>query len=274
MEFNKAKLMEVLEAFYRTTNARVAIYDDKFNEVEAYPQSACKLCEKLRQNKEIDKLCKQSDKIAFAKVQAEKTRYIYQCKMGMYESVAPIMLQGNLIGYVMMGQVLTLSGKNVLREKLEKYDVDKAEFSKIIENSQTIPSDKLSSIGLLMSICVEYLCSQKGINEEFNGKVQTIEKYITDNLSRKITIGEIQEKFKISRAALYKMYMKNFNEPPSAHINALKMQKAVECVKLGLSTDEICVKVGIDDKNYLSRIFKKYNKMTIGDYRFMCQIDN
>lgn len=274
MEYNKAKLAEVLEAFYRTTNARVAIYDDKFNEVECFPKEKCKLCEILRQDEKIDLMCKDSDKRAFKKVQQEKERYVYQCKMGMYESVAPIISHGKLIGYIMMGQVLTLSGKNVIREKIKNFQVDILSIEKILEKSQTIPTDKLSSIGFLMSMCVEYLCAYGEIDEKPQGKVQAIEEYIKSNLTKKITVAEIADKFNMSRTALYKMYMKTYRKSPSEHINELKIEIAKQCIAQDLSTAEICEKTGIEDKNYLSRLFKRHTQMTMSEYKFMTKKGN
>ena len=271
MEYNKVKMQAVLEAFHRVTKARVAIFDKNFNELQSYPKALGKICRVLRENGKIDRMCLNSDKCAFKKVANEKCRHDYQCEMGLYESIAPIFSKEKIIGYIMMGQVLTISGKNVLKEKIEKYAIDISRIEKIIEKENVVSYDSLSSVCFLMGICVENLCFEKSVADASLPYIEVIEKYLASNFNLKLSVSSVSDKFGISRVTLYNMFMKKYNENPSCYINRLKMEKVKSLLGENCCIEDILLAVGMEDKNYLSRLFKKTVKMTIREYQFMLE---
>ncbi len=163
LEINRKKLNEVLKAFYRTTGARVAIFDDKKNEIASYPERSCKLCELLRKNPHIDTRCRNSDKKAFDACKKKQVIYTYECSMGLFESIAPVFSHGKIVAYIMMGQVVCLSSKSEILERARKYFRDVSQIEKAMSLMKNISTERLESSSLLMNICVEHLFSTASI---------------------------------------------------------------------------------------------------------------
>ena len=64
------KLKEVLRSFYTLTGVRIAVLDEWYNEITAFPEQICALCRRMRADEKTDALCKRSDREAF--LRAEK----------------------------------------------------------------------------------------------------------------------------------------------------------------------------------------------------------
>lgn len=270
LEYNEKRLFKVLEALYRITNARISVHDEWYNEILAYPQKYFKLCEKMRKNVVVDNKCKRCDQKAFKIVNSTREPYTYQCDMGLFESVAPIAVDDKIVGYIMIGQILTTSGKNVVKENIQREFESFDELFEILNSMQAISADKLTASAYLMSICAEYLCAYKGISNKAIGRAKKIENYINENMSEKITVETLEKEFHVSRTTLHNLFKESFSHSVNEHIIYLRVEKAKELLRRGDEVSQVRKMVGIADRNYFSRIFKSKTGLTVNEYLFSC----
>ncbi len=88
--------------------------------------------------------------------------------------------------------------------------------------------------------------------------INSIIKFLLDNLDKKFTLDEIASKFNYSKSYLHTMFKAKTSYPLLVFFNFKKVQKACELLNYtDLSIKEISYKVGFDDPFYFSRIFKK-----------------
>lgn len=106
-----------------------------------------------------------------------------------------------------------------------------------------------------------------------NTKRQTIQKiikYISENYNKKLTTVLLAEKFHISEQYLCRIFKKETLHTVHEYINNLRIKNALPLIR---NTDEpisqIARRVGFDDTNYFSKVFKKYINMTPNEYRKM-----
>lgn len=82
---------------------------------------------------------------------------------------------------------------------------------------------------------------------------------------------ETEELAKISNMSLrtfYRAFSEAFGEPPSNYINRVRVQKAVELlVDRRLNVTEIAFRVGYEDSNYFTRVFRRLMGETPSSYR-------
>ncbi|MEG1805870.1 MAG: helix-turn-helix domain-containing protein, partial [Clostridia bacterium] len=192
------------------------------------------------------------------------------CDMGLYESVAPINVDDKIVGYIMIGQILTMSGKNVVKENIAKECDERDKLYEILNSMQIISADKLTASAYLMSICAEYLCAYKGISNKIIGRAKKIENYIKENMSEKISVETLANEFNLSRTTLHNMFKESFSHSVTEHIIYLRMEKAKELLKRGDELKSVCQSVGIEDKNYFCRVFKIKTGVTVKEYLFSC----
>lgn len=268
LNFQVDKLTEVLRAFYNTTGARVAIYDEYLNEIICYPAAMCPLCVALRQSQDVDKRCRHSDKSAFATCAKTQKMNVYECYMGLYEATSPIVIGGRVEGYMMMGQVVALSGREEVLRRAGRYFQDLEPIKSLLWDMETIPFDKLNSITYLMNLCVEYLCSANYIAPTHSGKAKKIDRYLLAHLAEPLSVDDICDTFHISRTTLHNTMQQAYGVSVTKRRNTLKVEAAKTMLRQGSAVGEICEELGFSDKAYFYKVFKQVTGKSPKDFLF------
>ena len=80
----------ILKDFYDVSGIRISIHDTEFNEIYSYPKESTAFCSYIQREGNMKKDCQYSDSLAFNKVKATGEVYVYKCRLGLIEAVAPI----------------------------------------------------------------------------------------------------------------------------------------------------------------------------------------
>ncbi len=95
-----------------------------------------------------------------------------------------------------------------------------------------------------------------------------IKNYIQKNYAEKITLQSISEKFHFSASYCNSIFKKENNKPIVDYLIEERLRKAKELlVHTNLPLPQIAAKVGYEDYNYFSRLFKKNTCYTPMQYR-------
>lgn len=91
----------------------------------------------------------------------------------------------------------------------------------------------------------------------------TVENNYTDP---SFTIETMATMIGISRSLLHTKMKKSMNLSASEYIKTIRLEKALDLMRQGYSISEVTYKVGYNDPNYFSRVFKKHFKKTPSSY--------
>lgn len=85
--------------------------------------------------------------------------------------------------------------------------------------------------------------------------------YIDETIYEPLTVGEICQKFSMSRSSLQILFNENLNQTPKKYINELKLEKSRQLISERRYTiSEIALMLGFNSIHYFSRAFtQKYN---------------
>lgn len=91
--------------------------------------------------------------------------------------------------------------------------------------------------------------------------LEQILSYIDETIYEPISVGEICQKFSMSRSSLQILFNENLNQTPKKYINELKLEKSRQLISEGRYTiSEIALMLGFNSIHYFSRAFtQKYN---------------
>ena len=80
--------------------------------------------------------------------------------------------------------------------------------------------------------------------------------FIDDTIYDPITVGEICQKFSMSRSSLQILFNENLNQTPKKYINELKLEKSRQMISESRYTiSEIALMLGFNSIHYFSRAF-------------------
>ena len=170
----------ILKDFYNISGIRISIHDIECNEIYSYPKESTEFCRCLQQKSEILKDCQHNDELAFNKVKKTGEVYVYKCRRGLFEAVAPLYHFGTLSGYLMLGQVCddTPDSTDILINKANEILGDKVKATQIARSVKSIDMQTLNSYINIMTVLAEYLTGTNRLFAYNERLPQLIKEYI------------------------------------------------------------------------------------------------
>ncbi|MBO7583814.1 MAG: metalloregulator ArsR/SmtB family transcription factor [Treponema sp.] len=132
-----------------------------------------------------------------------------------------------------------------------------------------------SIIEKLMSInCPDFDNRHEQINENSDylenqvGKIKKVHDYLTQNLSKRITIEELSKQFAMNPTTLKTVFKDVYGNSLAAHIKEHRMEKAAELlVQSQLPINQIAQEVGYESQSKFSAVFKDFYKCSPMEYK-------
>lgn len=98
--------------------------------------------------------------------------------------------------------------------------------------------------------------------------LQDVKEYIDMHFSERITLDDLTGRFFINKYYLTRIFKEQFGLSVNNYILQQRITHAKHLLRFSeLSIEEIGIRCGIQDPNYFSRIFKKVEGITPGEYR-------
>lgn len=261
------KLKEVLRSFYVLTGVRIAVLDEWYHEIAAYPEAICALCSRLRTDEKTDSDCRRSDRAAFRFVEKTGKQYMYRCPVQLYESVYPIVMKGRNLGFLMIGQFIRSSDRQSFMRAVFERCGDSEEVRREIAQVTVLDEAAVPCIASIMTVCAEYLCFSKTISARDTGRAEKIRAYVREHVGESISVQRLANHFKMSKTSLYLFMKKSFGKGVTEYVNGQKILAAKEMLDEGASTEKVLEELNFSDANYFRRLFKKHAGVSLREYR-------
>ncbi len=265
----RLELSTVLEELHNISSFRLSLYDTSFHEMEAYPKDLCSFCKLIQKSETGRKSCIQNDRMAFQKAAKTQEVYVYKCKFGLYEAVAPLYSFGVLTGYLMMGQLINHEqNRDCILSIASNYVKDKDSLYKAVAQIPSGTEKQLRSCIAIMDICAKYITLSNRLNNVKSDLAYEIKKYIDENYSKQITIDSLCQIFFCSKSTLINAHKKKYSQSINNYLTQKRIEQASNLLKFtDKSIKEIALTCGFSGQNYFSKVFYKLNKKSPSDYR-------
>lgn len=147
-----------------------------------------------------------------------------------------------------------------------------------LETEQQI-AEECSTESLSRDIVIFGLLSlllSKAVNEgtanKFNSSQKalpnTVKEYLDLHFAQKINLDALSEEFHINKFYLTRLFKNNFGQSITEYLNRQRISAAKSMLRFTNDTaEEVAIKCGINDAGYFSRLFKKLEGETPGQYR-------
>jgi len=137
------KLQELLDSFYDTFELPTAIVDKEGNVLTLSGWQ--KICTKYhRANPATEKQCRQSDQYISSHILDGNPSASYKCPMGLVDIATPIILDGNHLGNVFIGQLfLEKPDVEYFRNQAKEYGFDEEDYLEALAKVPVFSRDQL-----------------------------------------------------------------------------------------------------------------------------------
>lgn len=159
--------------------------------------------------------------------------------------------------------IFTNIGNKVMETR--SYHEDTENIFELFPINEVMISDKKTG-EIWLSQIMEYMFRKKCIHR-YN-LLENIFIYIDNNIKNKITLNEITDSCSISQGYLSRIFREQLNVSVMDYIHIKKIYLAK--VYFYFTTDsiaEVAFKLGYNESSYFSKVFKKYENVTVKQYK-------
>ncbi|HOA85515.1 MAG TPA: PocR ligand-binding domain-containing protein, partial [Bacillota bacterium] len=205
--------------------------------------------------------------------------YTYRCHAGLLEVCCPIIEEEGIAGFLMFGQVLY--DRNLERQRNEVWNrcrefvKDYAEFCRLFESIRKIPADYLNAAANIMTACVGYIRLEQLMKFNKSSLFEQMLHYIEKKAGTRFSLSEMSRDLSVSVSTLCKTAKARSGKTIVRLVNERRAARAKGLLADDtLTIADVAMRVGLDDYNYFSRLFKNLTGETPTAYRRRCMAEN
>ncbi len=267
---DQAKLVRLLNSLYVITGLKFGIFDTHFNELFSTAEET-PFCRLIKDTQAGEVKCAVCDEQAFETAMARKDVYIYRCHAGLLEACAPIIENGQVIAYLMYGQILDDTPCEAQWAEAKQRcgwhrqpELLKERFFSL----ERVPEERLAASAEIMSACTSYIWLKRVVQAYQQTDAQRLVSYIQQHYDRGLALDDIASELSMSKTRLCVMAKSQLGKTVGQLIADRRLEAAKALLQTSdLSIAEISARVGIADYNYFSRLFKAQEGLTPTQYR-------
>lgn len=264
---NKQEIIAVLKELNKITGFRVSLHGAGYEEIAAYPEENIIFCRRVQAIKgEMDK-CRECDRVACQAALECRTTHIYQCRFGITEAISPLYNFGTLTGFLMMGQV-ACTEEDAHRANEALYRLTGGRGARNDVEIPIVSHEMVESYVKVMTICAQYLTLANAIPSVKPTVAELAKKYISENINRKLSIGDICDYLKCSKSTLLTTFKKQYGITVNTFITEVRLDMAIRLLGNGnMTISEIAAETGFSDQSYFSKVFSARFGIPPSEYR-------
>jgi len=269
--FDLEQMETLMRSFYTLTGIRFVLFDADFTEVISYPAEDCAFCKLMKGCAKTRRKCRYADRRSFERCKQAGALVTYTCHAGLVEAVVPLLENGNIIGYLMFGQITDKADKSTLNAALPQWEgcgIDRAALLAAVEGISFKSQAEITAAAHIMEACTSYILYKELILPQSSKCVEAAKAYIEQHLGEQIDITTLCRTLKVGRTRLYEVFKAELKMGVSQYILRRRMHRAKKLLRTtDLSVKEVADAVGFADYNYFSRVFKKTYGRAAKSYR-------
>lgn len=259
--FNLRELERLLEDFYKITQIRITVFDEKFQEIVSFPDSKPDFCQMIRSCSEGRQACAKCDAEACSYAANQSTTHIYRCHAGLTEAIMPLHVGKVLVGYLLFGHVYAYDsleeGWQVIEKCCSAYPIESERLKESLRDMPRISHEYVRSAARVLHMTASFLVMERMATLQEDTTAAKLDAYISENFTKVITADNLCKELSIGRSKLFKLSNELYGCGISAQIRKLRMEKAKTLLldRLDLSITEIAGACGYSDYNYFISVF-------------------
>ena len=265
LHVEQSKLYEILKEFHQITGLKVSFIENYDLPVIGVPSNNCELCSYKQQDPAFYRRCKECDGNAMRMASKSKDLYVYECHYHLIEALHPVEVYGQRIGYFLLGQIL------IDREKFLRLNHPNEYELSLLDQLASPTLETLYSAARLLAWLAEYTVLNRHLYLSMKQTTEPIARYIESHLTEPITVDALCEMFHFSRPTLFARFKKEYGMGITAYVNNLRLEKSKELLRQ-YDVGETAERVGFEDANYFSRIFKKSMGLSPSEYAKLIRV--
>lgn len=263
IKYDIERIKSIIDDICSITDMSISLSDTKYNEIYSHETQNDTFCYMITNTKVGKMKCSHSDRAMLERCTKEKKPISHVCHAGVLDTAVPILKNGFVAGYIMLGRVRLKKDPAEIKDLLNWAD-DPEEIVKHYENLTYLSEEQLGAIIHLIS----HILFENAVEIDYDEFVNYATDYIENNIAADLSIKNLCKVLHVSKNILYKKFNDFYGCTVNEYITKRRMRKAEYMLR---NTQEnvaaISQAVGLYNYTYFSKLFKTHTGMTPSEYR-------
>lgn len=271
IRYHLEKLQETIWDFHRLTGLNLRILDVNFS-ILVSAMDSNPYCDLIHGCSDGSIRCERSDEMLLRLAREKKEPVTHICHAGLCDMVVPILNEGVVLGYIILGQISD-SARGALdfekiRPLVEDLPVDAEELKRAYDSLRFFDADLITGAAHIVSMLAKHIWLENMIVPESDRTVEALCAYVQRHLSEPLSVTLLCREFGFSHNTLYRLFRERYN----CTVNEYITMQRLECAKHLLEGTELSMSVigeqtGIGNEQYFCRLFRRKTGVTPLQYR-------
>lgn len=241
--------------FYKATGVSVTLFDRDKHVVTIKGAGSCEYCASIAGFKETGHFCNKSNNALLEQCKRTKQTQKHICRAGLLDIVIPLLHLGEIVGYLMMGQI---KQNPTFPENLSVYGSHSEMLKSQYDRLPLFDEEKINSVINIGTMLTEYIMLENMVHSQPSRSYAVIESYVDEHISERISMSSLARETHISVSGIYKCIRASHGCTPGEFICAKRLKKAAALLlESELPISEIADMAGFSDAAHFSKNFKK-----------------
>ncbi len=257
------KLKKIIDDICALSGLCMAILDTKKNFLYSNGIEKSRLCARIHESAAGLVRCSCSDRDMIGRAEAELRPVSHICHAGLRDTVVPILRDGILAGFILIGRVRPTEFP-APRDNYSELNMTREEYERHYTELPYLSEESFSGLIDLLS----HILFENAIEVDYDKFINAATDYIDKNLHRQITVEELCRELYISKNLLYRKFRDFFNCTVNEYVTSKRLERAKLLLQTAPdSSRKIAEACGFDNYTYFSRLFKRKTGMSPREYR-------
>ena len=266
------KVSEIFDLYTELHGTRISLFSPSGRLLypDAVGRPNCRHCAMLRETLGMDALCRQLDRKMMKVAWEQKDMISYTCHAGMREAAAPLVVDQELVGFVMLGQFRSQASP-ATSPYARQWTVEQGgdELQREFEKTLVFPEEKIETLLSMFRHLLELIIGGQLIHHKDHDLVEPVIEHMRAHPAETLALEDAVRMVGRSPSTVTRLFKKTTGRSFKQYQVWFRLEQACRLLVSmpNRPVTEIAQVVGFDDPLYFSRVFRKHLDISPSGYR-------
>ena len=251
LDYDVKGLCEIIEFFHLSTGINISIMDGDYSVLGA-SSSGVEYCRLIQSTKNGRRRCINTNRVLVETCKKNKRTELRLCHAGLIDVAVPILSEGEVVGYLLIGHIRPESELFPQRELLAECELKDA-----YDSIPILESERINAIVALAELIAKHMVNEKLIGLKKDPALEAVKKYILANLKNSPNVEDICRNVHVGRTALYSLIKDRTGGTVKDYVKRLRLERAKALLsETDMTVEQVAFEVGLSGAAYLGRLFR------------------
>lgn len=266
------RVSEIFDLYTQLHDIRISLFspDGELIYPDKVGRPNCRHCSLLRDVLKMDFRCRDLDRKMMETSLNRRGMVSYTCHAGMREAAAPVFVNGDLAGYVMLGQFRSEAAPKT-SPYADAWEADQGNRNLQTEYESTaiFPEHKIETLLSMFSHLLEFIIESQLIQHKDYDLLEPAIEQIHRHPEQEFTLGNAADMVGRSPSTVTRLFKKVTGSSFKQYQTEYRMEQAAALLKSmpNRPVSDIAQSLGFEDPLYFSRAFRRRFSCSPSDFR-------